>query len=130
MRAALFVFLLGHLAYGQNLDRYLWKNRVGVIFKTVDNNPEVKEQLEAFKPFSGEILDREMVILVPGKAESPKLLKRLALDNEYSGLVLLGKDGGIKLKQKLVVKPHILFDLVDAMPMRRAELRDRSKKPD
>ncbi|MEM0932723.1 MAG: DUF4174 domain-containing protein, partial [Bacteroidota bacterium] len=125
-----FIFLLGYLVNGQNLDNYLWKKRVVIVFSPFDNHPKVKEQLDAFKPFSREIEDREMIILIPQRAERPKLLERFRLDNDYVGLILVGKDGGVKLKQKLVVTPKTLFDLIDAMPMRRAELRNKSKKPD
>lgn len=130
MRTVLLIFLLGYLAYGQNLDNHLWKNRVVIIFTNVDTKPKGKEQLQAFQPFSSEIEDREMIILVPSKAEKPKLLERFRLAEDHSGLILVGKDGSIKLKQKLVVKPQTLFNLIDTMPMRRAELRSKSKKPD
>ncbi|MEO0570458.1 MAG: DUF4174 domain-containing protein [Bacteroidota bacterium] len=130
MRATLLVFFFGYLTYGQsNLDKYLWKNRVVVIFKTVHNDLKVKEQLEAFKEFPREIEDRQIIILAPKKVEKSKFLERFGLDNDYSGLILLGKDGGIKLKETLITKPQLLFDLIDAMPMRRAEMRNTSKKP-
>ncbi len=131
MRVAIFsIFFLSNLANGQNLDNYLWKNRVVIIFKTDDNTSKVKEQLKVLKPFSSEIENREMIILVPKKAERPKLLERFRLNIDYAGLILVGKDGGVKLNQKLIVTPQTLFDLIDAMPMRRAELRNKSKKPD
>lgn len=40
-------------------------------------------------------------------------------------VVLIGKDGGEKLRRTAVVAPEELFALVDAMPMRRAEMRGR-----
>ena len=39
---------------------------------------------------------------------------------------LIGKDGGIKLTQAVPITPRALFELIDAMPMRRAEKQRRS----
>lgn len=40
-------------------------------------------------------------------------------------LVLIGKDGTEKLRRTTLLPPAELFALVDAMPMRRAEMRER-----
>jgi len=42
-------------------------------------------------------------------------------------VVLIGKDGGEKLRRDRPVPPEELFALVDAMPMRREEIRRRPK---
>ena len=127
MKIAILIFLLGHVAHGQGLDKYLWENRVVIIFNTTQNNHEVQEQLKAFQRFSKEIEDREIIVLVPKKEAKSELLKKFALSNSFSGLILVGKDGGVKLRQKLVVKPEVLFTLIDAMPMRQSEMRKKAK---
>ena len=38
-------------------------------------------------------------------------------------VVLIGKDGGEKLRRATPLSPDELFAIVDAMPMRRAEMR-------
>jgi hypothetical protein len=40
----------------------------------------------------------------------------------FSGVVLIGKDGGVKLRNDYVVAPQKILDLIDGMPMRRAEI--------
>lgn len=40
-------------------------------------------------------------------------------------VVLVGKDGGEKLRRATPLSPEELFAIVDAMPMRRAEMRER-----
>ena len=40
-------------------------------------------------------------------------------------IVLIGKDGGEKLRRTTPLSPEELFAIVDAMPMRRAEMRER-----
>ena len=130
MRFIFFIFLLCYQAYGQNLDKYLWKNRVVIIFDSNAKSLAIEKQLKAFEPFSNEFKDRDMVILVPVKREREALLERFALKNDYCGLILIGKDGGIKLREKRIVAPKILFNLIDTMPMRKAELRNKAKKKD
>ena len=41
-------------------------------------------------------------------------------------VVLIGKDGGEKLRRAVPIPTAELFALVDAMPMRRAEMRERN----
>ena len=38
--------------------------------------------------------------------------------------VLVGKDGGEKFRSEGPVSPEVLFEIIDAMPMRRREMRD------
>ena len=128
MRLLILVLLLVNSSFAQDITKYQWKNRVVIIFGTDYDNNKVREQHQVFEAFSNEIADREIIILVPRKKERLKLLKRLDLSNDYSGLILVGKDGGIKLQQRLVVRPETLFNLIDGMPMRRAEIRKKSKK--
>ena len=40
--------------------------------------------------------------------------------------ILVGKDGGTKLKRHSRVKLEEIFNLIDAMPMRREEMRQKS----
>ena len=40
-------------------------------------------------------------------------------------VTLIGKDGGEKLRRTTLLAPEELFAIVDAMPTRRAEIRDR-----
>ena len=40
-------------------------------------------------------------------------------------VVLIGKDGGEKLRRTTPLSPDELFAIVDAMPMRRAGMRER-----
>ena len=40
-------------------------------------------------------------------------------------VVLIGKDGGEKLRRTTPLSPAELFAIVDAMPMRRAEMREK-----
>ncbi len=45
-------------------------------------------------------------------------------DAKSFSIILVGKDGGEKLRRTTPLPPDELFALVDAMPMRRAEMRE------
>lgn len=42
--------------------------------------------------------------------------------------ILVGKDGGEKYRSADPIAPQTLFDLIDAMPMRRREIRSRTPR--
>jgi hypothetical protein len=42
-------------------------------------------------------------------------------------VILMGKDGGIKLRRQSQTKLTDIFALIDAMPMRREEMRQKRK---
>ena len=58
---------------------------------------------------------------------SKEIFNKVNVDNNFSGVVLIGKDGGSKLKEPFQVLPRRIFDLIDQMPMRRAEIRKKGK---
>jgi len=130
MRAIITTLLFSSFLQAQDLDNYLWKNRIVIIFKTVNDNTKLEKQLELFNSYSDEIEDRNMIVLIPNEDEKHIISEKFNVDANYQGLILVGKDGGIKFKQKLVVDPKILFSLIDSMPMRKSEMRRNSKKPD
>jgi hypothetical protein len=48
------------------------------------------------------------------------------LPHEFQ-VVLIGKDGGVKLRQEEPISLADLFALIDSMPMRRQEMGQRSR---
>jgi hypothetical protein len=43
-------------------------------------------------------------------------------DNEFT-TILIGKDGGVKMRRDGLMPTDALFDTIDAMPMRRQEMK-------
>jgi hypothetical protein len=120
--------LVSGFANAQDLDSYLWKNRVIVLFKD-DNNSKWKNQQDLLKDYSEELIERDIVVLEPEGKTKSKWLAMYDLESNFNGLVLIGKDGGLKLKEKFLVQPQTIFALVDTMPMRRGEIKRMKKNP-
>lgn len=109
-----------------------WKNRVVLVFGNADD-PEVVRQTKILLTKKAELDERNMVVIGVSKAkvtrvygEVPNLdpaniRKEADIDSDDFQVVLVGKDGGIKLRSQNVVGNVEMFDLIDRMPMRRAE---------
>ena len=114
-----------------SLATYTWKNRVLVLFGA-EKDPKLVEQLKLLRDRTDELTDRDMVILrvsgdsvvaIHGSAagiNAAKLAAEAGVKGAGFEAVLIGKDGGIKLRSAEVVSDKDLFGLIDSMPMRRA----------
>ncbi len=94
-------------------------------------SPVLNEQLSLLKSRQKELLERNLIIFryangklfdISGSA-TPMNTKSVP-DKDYNGLLLIGKDGGVKLKKEFIVPPDEIFTLIDGMPMRRAEMKN------
>ena len=59
---------------------------------------------------------------------SASLRKQFDIPQKTFTLILLGKDGSIKLKRNDRVKLDEIFTLIDSMPMRKEEMRQKGQR--
>ena len=91
----------------------------------------------AIKRFEWEITDRDILLVNLGEieistqhsvsltsAEKEAWRKLWQLGLGESRFVLVGKDGGAKAFQRNELSWQLFFDLIDQMPMRRAEMEE------
>ncbi len=117
------ICMLGSL-HAEPLTQYLWKRRVVMSFSAAESTPERISLLKQIKQYQCEFDDRQMVHidLIAGSSDHQLLSRQFSVPNKNFNLVLLGKDGGVKL---LTSQPSVenLLTLIDTMPMRQRELR-------
>ncbi|MBT8237722.1 MAG: DUF4174 domain-containing protein [Croceitalea sp.] len=118
-----FTFTMGN---AQDLASYKWKNRVIILFSNT-NSKLMNQQFRLLNEQVASLQDRDIVVLTPNSVDQLSHKKNIKLEEDFVGLILIGKDGGIKLKKSFVVEPEVIFNLVDSMPMRRAEIRKQNK---
>lgn len=123
----IFSFFISNLISGQDLDNYLWKNRFVVLFDGEIVDSKRKEQQSLLKLYAEELIERDVIVLIADGEKKSRWLKKYNLKSDFEGLILIGKDGGIKLQEEYLVEPLILFSLIDSMPMRKGEIK-RTKK--
>tara|TARA_R100001369_G_scaffold35643_1_gene60923 strand:+ start:351 stop:806 length:456 start_codon:yes stop_codon:yes gene_type:complete len=125
---------------GQNLDKYQWKNRIVLIISSDSESDTFTAQIEAFDINSRELEERKLliyrVLTDKYKIENTKdtsWIKDSKLYATYNptdknfSIVLIGLDGNVKTEQSNLLTATALFSIIDAMPMRRNEIRDNKK---
>ena len=117
------ICMLGSL-HAEPLTDYLWKRRVVLSFSAAKSTPERIFLLKQIEQYQCEFDDRQMVHidLIAGSSDHQLLSRQFSVPNTNFNLVLLGKDGGVKL---LTSQPSLenVMTLIDTMPMRQRELR-------
>ena len=129
------------LAMDVDIERFLWKKRLLLIFSPERADPLFNSLVNEISSRRGDVEDRDLVIfeilesgaskmnsseLEPQKAASFR--ERFEIPETTFTVILLGKDGGIKLKRKVHVRLEEIFRLIDAMPMRQDEMRQKGRK--
>lgn len=116
----------------ENVNELEWKHRIILVHALA----EPEESLHIFEKQDDEIHDRDIywfIFLDDGiKTNYQGVLQKKFYDktiNSYfkdaeENVVLIGKDGGIKLKEKHLNLQSI-FNLIDAMPMRQLEMKKK-----
>ena len=115
------------------LDKYRWKKRILIIFSK-DNN-FIEKQIKLLNQVKSGLIKRDMILFGFQEDQPPFSIEKTinieslqkSLSVKDNTLVLLGKDGYMKAIWKKTVDPKTIFDIVDAMPMRQREMRNRGK---
>lgn len=103
-----------------------WKKRVVLVFNFVANSKEGAELEKSISNTnSQEIKDRDIAIFRVSR-EAKELSKKFNVSNEHLTTILIGKDGYEKTRRLGGFSIREFFPIVDAMPMRVRELRDKA----
>jgi hypothetical protein len=111
----------------QDLSEYLWLKRPLVIFADTPNNPHFIRQMELLREDPQSLLDRDVVILTDTDPATLSPLREKLRPRGFS-LVLVGKDGKVKLRKP---RPWTLREIsraIDNFPLRIDELRAQRGK--
>lgn len=114
---------------------YRWKHRPVVVIAGPNGEVALVEQRRIFSTNISGLRERDVVIiwvagnavsaeLGPGPGLSAEQLRQRfgAPDNGFR-VILVGKDGGTKLSRPTPLPANMLFGAIDAMSMRRDEMR-------
>ncbi|MFD2915624.1 DUF4174 domain-containing protein [Psychroserpens luteus] len=123
----------------QDLSKHQWKNRVLLIITENIEDQEFKNQIKKLQNNQKGLQNRKLIIyqMTPthfklGISEENEWIKRPELYNNLKSndktfeVILVGLDGGEKLRQNSVLTTDKLFSLIDGMPMRRAEIKNKN----
>ena len=124
MRLLIISFLLVIFPiHAEILKDYRWTNRVIITFSNTEENPDRQFLIQQIRQYPCEYMVRDLVHidLIQGTDEYKRLSQKFSVsDRTAFKLLLLGKDGEVKLKTNSSDLKE-LFSLIDTMPMRKRE---------
>jgi hypothetical protein len=117
-----------------DLSDFLWKSRVLLAFAPSRANASYAALRRSWDSESGAVAERDLLLMevfeqdenLAGETrlssrEAAKLREQFKVESGHSTFVLMGRDGTAKLRQPNV-RLSALFNVIDGMPIRRAEM--------
>jgi hypothetical protein len=129
---SLFSLMAAQLPKSHTLEQILkenrWKKRVLLVAAPTTEQAGFRAQKALLAPQSAQLAERDFLVLDVvyddlSEADLQFLAKQLGISGSQFAAVLIGKDGGVKIKSARPIAPASLFHTVDQMPMRRQEMR-------
>lgn len=127
-------------SYGQNLENHRWKNRVLIVKTSHTNSKKYVTQLKEFQNFNDELKERKLIIYNINNDEyssinystnthntgivSKEVHSNILTESKNFEVILIGLDGNIKLQKNETIAAERLFSIIDAMQMRKYELKN------
>jgi len=119
-----------------NLSEQQWQHRIVLIFAPSERSPAYQQQMKAWEAHQAGWQERDPKLVevlavgasrVDGQpmtaAAAARLRHQFGIDSDAFAVILIGKDGTEKQRERAPVEPTALFRTIDAMPMRQQERR-------
>lgn len=116
------------------LGDYRWEQRPLLVFAPTGSDPRLVEMLRRIEATRCDFASRDMVLgqlvtegtstldgHVIGPDESRQLANQYAIGDDAFSVLLIGKDGGEKLRVNAVPDLQAIYAVIDGMPMRSRE---------
>ncbi len=114
-----------------DLAAYRWQHRLVLIFALTATESAYLEQLAVFAGHEPDNADRDLLIgqfprhgqgLLNGQQVIPEavatLRRQFAVERDGFTVLLIGKDGGVKMRSSQPLTAEQIFATIDQMPMR------------
>lgn len=110
-------------AEGIDIEEFHWLARPIVVFADSPADPRFIEQMELLSRRAVELVERDVVIITDTDPTQKSALRQKLRPRGFM-LVLIGKDGGVKLRKPLPWDVRELSRVIDKMPLRQQEIRE------
>ena len=104
------------------LEGFAWTHRPIIVFANSPNDINFKRQIAMLRTSIIELEERNVVVLLDADPVANNPLRK-ALRPRGFAIILVGKDGQIKLRKPLPQDVRSLSRAIDKMPMRRQEIK-------
>ena len=113
----------------EDLSQYIWESRLVIVFADSPNDPNFGLQIEFLEARVPELAERDVVILTDTDPSAQSALRTKLRPRGFM-MVLIGKDGEVKLRKPFPWDVRELTRTIDKMPIRQREIRDRRARQD
>ena len=97
-----------------------------ILFAYADDDKSLKKQLEILNSDPKGLAERDLKISVKIWIKDKGIIhQKFKINKNQFAFILIGKDGGEKYRSFNVVTKQKLYSIIDAMPMRRYEMKNR-----
>lgn len=123
------------------IEAHKWEKRVLIVSASSHTNVGYKRQNQILEKDKKGTKERDLIIYrlyddhwLDPKNESLSKKQSDAIYREYNiqrgtfSVLLIGKDGGIKMHKEDIISTKEIFKLIDSMPMRQQEMRKQKEK--
>jgi hypothetical protein len=100
---------------------YKWEARPVIIFADSEKDPRFQRQVANLSSRSDDMTERDVVILMDTDPSAGSALRQMFRPRDFQ-IILIGKDGEIKLRRPHPITAEDLNRQIDRMPMRRREM--------
>ena len=121
-----------------DLDQFKWKNRLLLLFSPDRDHPLFEKLHRSISDRKTDVEDRDLVvfeILESGSSSmdnkqidaqtAHSIRQHYRVPSSNFTVILVGKDGGVKLRRQDETQLVDIFGLIDSMPMRQQEMRQK-----
>ena len=121
-------------AMAAELSDYLWERRPLLLFAPAESDPRLVETMRRIEASRCDFADRDMVLgrivtegtstlygHVVDTSQAQRLVSEFGIGPDSFSVVLIGKDGGEKLRVANVPDLQAIYAVIDGMPMRARE---------
>lgn len=112
-------------AEGVDLAEYLWLNRVVVVFADTPADPRFIQQMQQIKARPRDLLERDVVVVTDTDPKARSEVRQQLRPRGFA-LVMIDKDGDVKLRKPSPWSTREIARSIDKTPLRRDEIRERS----
>jgi hypothetical protein len=107
-----------------DLSEFIWIKRPLVVFADSPADPRYVQQMAFLTERLDDLAERDVVVLTDTNADEMTELRRKLRPRGFM-LALIGKDGSVYLRKPLPWDVREITRVIDKMPMRQQEIRDR-----
>lgn len=105
-----------------NLKDFLWVARPVVVFADTPADPRFVEQMTLLAARADDLAERDVVVIVDTDPDARSELRQTLRPRGFM-MVIVGKDGGVKLRKPSPWSVREITRQIDKMPLRQEEIR-------